>query len=55
MNFLDASKEIGKVLSKMPTAWDGRNSILEMKNVGFSHWKQMEWIGFIFNFYARNV
>ena len=34
----------------MPTVWDGRNSILEMKEGGSTQWKQMEWMGFYFEF-----
>jgi len=35
---------------RMPSVWDGRESILEMKNAGSRHWKQMEWMGFYFEF-----
>lgn len=59
MNFLETSKKIGKILSKIPKFWDGRKSILEMKNANFPHWKQMEWAGFYFQFlcekYLSNV
>ncbi|MCY3615616.1 MAG: hypothetical protein OXH03_11075 [Bacteroidetes bacterium] len=34
----------------MPSVWDGRESILEMKNGGSRHWRQMEWMGFYFQF-----
>ncbi|MFH1823666.1 MAG: hypothetical protein ABH873_00350 [Candidatus Firestonebacteria bacterium] len=50
MKFLKVSKQIGKTLSIIPKVWDGRRSILEMKRAGFSHWKQMEWMGFYFQF-----
>jgi len=51
MNFLKAAKRIGRVLSsKAPIVWDGRRAILEMKDAGYPHWKQMEWIGFYFQF-----
>lgn len=59
MNFLETSKKIGKILSKIPKFWDGRKSILEMKDANFPHWKQMEWAGFYFQFlcekYLSNV
>ena len=42
--------EIEKRLNAIPVNWDGKNSILEMKNAGYSQWKQMEWIGFYFQF-----
>jgi hypothetical protein len=50
MNFLKESKQIGKILKKIPKRWDGRKSILEMKKADFPHWKQMEWTGFYFQF-----
>ncbi len=49
-NFIKNSKEIAKILKSIPKKWDGKNSILEMKRSKFSHWKQMEWIGFYFQF-----
>ena len=33
----------------LPTVWDGRKSILEMKDSGH-RWKDVEWIGFYFEF-----
>jgi len=50
MTFLNSAKYIGKKLKNIPKKWDGRNSILEMKESGYSQWKQMEWIGFYFQF-----
>jgi hypothetical protein len=50
MNFAKNAKKIGKILKALPKKWDGRKSILEMKKAKFSHWKQMEWIGFYFQF-----
>ncbi|MCL1887568.1 MAG: hypothetical protein FWF96_01695 [Kiritimatiellaeota bacterium] len=34
----------------IPTKWDGKSAIIEMKDAGFRHWRQMEWIGFYFQF-----
>ena len=34
----------------MPNVWDGRSSILEMKEAGSRHWRQMEWMGWYFEF-----
>jgi len=48
MNSLKNSKQLGNILKKIPKMWDGRTSILEMKESGFPHWKQMEWTGFYF-------
>lgn len=39
-----------ELLTQMPTVWDGRKAVLEMRNAGYPHWKQMEWIGFYFQF-----
>lgn len=44
------SKRLGRVLRSFPTVWDGRASIVQMKDEGYPHWKQMEWIGFYFQF-----
>jgi hypothetical protein len=54
MNFLETSKQIGRELETIPKVWDGRKSVLEMKKNGFPHWKQMEWIGFYFQFICEN-
>ena len=35
---------------RMPNVWDGRASIIEMKESGYPHWRQMEWMGFYFQF-----
>jgi hypothetical protein len=37
MTFLESSKHIGGILSDIPKLWDGRKSILEMKESGFAH------------------
>ncbi|GIX42344.1 MAG: hypothetical protein KatS3mg129_2077 [Leptospiraceae bacterium] len=50
MTFLKIAKQFGEKLRNIPKMWDGRKSILEMKNAGYPHWKQMEWIGFYFQF-----
>lgn len=59
MSFIKTSKEIGKILLNIPKIWDGRSTILEMQESGFPHWKQMEWIGFYFQFlctgYLKNI
>ncbi len=49
-NFLENSKEIAERLLKVPKNWDGKKSILEMKNNNSFHWRQMEWMGFYFEF-----
>lgn len=34
----------------LPREWDGRKAILEMKEANYPQWKQLEWIGFYFQF-----
>ena len=59
LSFLKTGKQIGKKLKGIPKIWDGRKSILEMKKANFPQWKQMEWIGFYFQFlcekYLKNI
>ncbi|MBI2623705.1 MAG: hypothetical protein HYW65_04015 [Candidatus Liptonbacteria bacterium] len=43
-------EELGKLLKQLPPLWDGRKAIAEMRRAGYPHWKQMEWIGFYFQF-----
>ena len=50
MNFLEISKQIEVKLKKIPKIWDGRKSIWGMKDSGYKHWRQMEWVGFYFRF-----
>lgn len=38
------------LLLKIPPVWDGRRAILEMQAAAYPHWKQMEWIGWYFQF-----
>ncbi|WP_298275539.1 hypothetical protein [Ferroplasma sp.] len=48
--FKSIAKEIACGLKGINKRWDGKNVILEMKNNNYSQWKQMEWIGFYFQF-----
>lgn len=48
--FLKIAREISQGFKNIPILWDGRMSILEMKESGFKQWKQMEWIGWYFQF-----
>lgn len=50
MQFKMASKELASQLLAIPKLWDGKQSIEEMRDAGFPHWRQMEWIGFYFQF-----
>ncbi len=42
--------QLEELLAQMPAVWDGRKAILEMRDSGYPHWKQMEWIGWYFQF-----
>ena len=37
----------------IPNVWDGRSAILEMKAEGSRQWRQMEWMGFYFEFLCQ--
>ena len=50
MDFTENAMEIGEQLRVLPKIWDGRASTVEMRDAGFPHWRQMEWIGFYFQF-----
>ncbi|MBS3084436.1 hypothetical protein J4411_00810 [Candidatus Pacearchaeota archaeon] len=46
----DNLKKIFEIMKTLPVFWNGKKSILEMKENNFDQWKQMEWIGFYFEF-----
>lgn len=50
MNFSKICRAIGEKLKTLPKKWDGRRSIIEMRESNYPQWKQMEWIGFYFQF-----
>lgn len=50
---IDIVKELQLASQNMPKVWDGRKSILEMKDVDFEHWQQMEWIDSYFKFLCQ--
>lgn len=41
------------ILAKLPTAWDGKMAILEMKERD-AQWRQMEWIGWYFEMLCKD-
>ncbi|MEP0806120.1 MAG: hypothetical protein HRF47_11550 [Chloroflexota bacterium] len=47
MSYQDDVKIAKRLLAKLPTKWDGKASVLEMKEADFN-WRQMEWWGFYF-------
>jgi hypothetical protein len=42
-------------LQNLNKVWDGKASILEMKNNNSPHWRQMEWIGFYGEYAIRKA
>ena len=51
----EESALIRKVLrDNIPQVWDGRKCILELKEAHYN-WKQLEWIGWYFEYKARSV
>jgi len=53
--FFKIAKRISKEIKNIPVFWDGRRSILEMKEAGFNQWRQMEWIGWYFQFLCEKL
>lgn len=55
MKSADYQKDIKIIiqsLRQIPTSWDGKRSILELKESNYQ-WRQMEWIGFYFEFLCK--
>jgi len=52
-NFLPISESIAKKLSKLPLIWEGKKAILEMKKNDFNQWRQMEWMGWYFEYLCK--
>jgi hypothetical protein len=51
VNFRGAAERLGaKLKSVLPKQWDGRECITSMRDQGCRNWKQMEWMGFYFQF-----
>ncbi len=51
MSFHETAHALGDILCKsIRKHWDGKQCIMEMRDSGNRHWKQMEWIGFYFQF-----
>ena len=44
-----------KLMDDLPLFWDGKKSILFMKNNNGKHWKQMEWPGWYFEFMCERI
>jgi len=48
--FEKIAKILAHHLENVPRKWDAKSVILEMKNAGSKQWRQMEWMGFYFEF-----
>lgn len=44
-----------RLMTGMPTYWDGRDSIRFMRESGCNNWRQMEWAGFYFQFMCERI
>lgn len=55
MQFKATSKKLASLLASVPKHWDGKRAIQEMQNANFPHWRQMEWIGFYFQFLCSKL
>jgi hypothetical protein len=52
---IEEARAIKKVLETyLPKSWDGKKCILELKEANFN-WKQMEWVGWYFEYKARKT
>jgi hypothetical protein len=51
MKDIDLAKNL---LAVLPSIWDGKTCILELKGAEYN-WRQMEWIGFYFEFIASKL
>ena len=55
IGFIEEAKNIRNVLETyLPKSWDGKQCILELKEVNFN-WRQMEWVGWYFEYKARKT
>ena len=52
---VDAIETLQVATQSLPKVWDGRNAILEMKEGGSKHWRQMEWQGWYFEFKCQSL
>lgn len=42
-------------VAELPAVWDARTAIVEMKDAGYPHWRQMEWIGWYFQYQCERI
>ena len=53
-SIVDTAERLQSASQNIPKIWDGRSAILEMKEGGSKQWRQMEWMGFYFEFLCQN-
>lgn len=54
MNVEKLIDSLAKKLEDLPTEWEGKRSILELKEANYN-WRQMEWWAFYFEYKAREL
>ncbi|HOL57685.1 MAG TPA: hypothetical protein PLD75_09030, partial [Spirochaetota bacterium] len=47
-------ENIENLLKTLPTQWDGKRCVLELKEADYN-WRQMEWWAFYFEYKAKNL
>lgn len=52
--FMEMVSDLIKRIKSIPRKWNGIEAILEMKEAGYPHWRQMEWIGFYFQYLCES-
>ena len=55
MNFSSTCHVVHRALSQLPNFWDGKESVLFMRNHGCHNWRQMEWPGWFFQFQCERI
>ena len=50
---IDTAEKLRLTSQSMPKVWNGRESILKMRDAGFKYWRQEEWIDFYFKFLCQ--
>lgn len=50
---VDTVEKLRLASQNMPKVWDGKESILEMKNADYKRWRQIEWLESYFKFLCQ--
>ena len=50
---VDTVQQLRLASQQIPKIWNGRKSILEMKDADFKHWQQIEWLNSYFKFLCQ--